>query len=699
MMPRVQDLCRKLKPVLGRRVDGLWAAYLADSDPSGRADIEQTLELLAAKHLGQGFMPDRAPFPPPPRAFATEGDITIGQIQYGQQGLFPFRLRSDRLREHLLIAGRSGSGKTNLAFVLIHGIMQRGIHVLALDWKRGYRDLRQVRPDLQVFTVGRGVAPLRFNPLIPPPGCEPNIWIKLITEIIAASYLGGDGVISLLVAGLDQLYSQFGVFSGQPRRWPTVDDLLGWLRSTKLKGRAALWQASAERILLALTYGEFGGVLRTQDNTRVLELLDKNVVLEMDGLSSSSDRAMFSESLTAYLYRYRLAQGSRATLTNVIVLEEAHHVLHARQPGASESVLENSIRMIRQYGIGYIFIDQSASLLSRVAFANSYATLALSQKLRADVQVMSSSMNLSDEQQEALSTLPIGSVVVRLADEHPEPFLVKIPRLPLREGAVSDDDIRIPQDGDSADSMECQSPTVDNSGISPLPLPDRTLNEFTHPPSPEVPSTAPTPSRLDQQSDPPPKVELTRESIRFLADLALHPLSTTVARYERLHLSRRRGNAVRTSLVGAKLIEAAAIPTRAGQVVLYELTDAGRVVCIRESIDTGPAPRSSLEHRYWVRRIADDFESQGFEVALEARAPDGGFIDVVAQRGGTRVAIEVETGKSDVAANLQKLRGADFDRVILLATSPDAIAICRKAIAGRRKDPMNVELQSWLDLP
>ena len=39
-------------------------------------------------------------------------------------------------------------------------------------------------------------------------------------------------------------------------------------------------------------------------------------------------------------------------------------------------------------------------------------------------------MNLTDEQKEALNTLPVGTAVVRLADEYPEPFLVKIPRLP-----------------------------------------------------------------------------------------------------------------------------------------------------------------------------------------------------------------------------------------------------------------------------
>ena len=150
MMIRVQELCRKLQPVLGRKVDRLWAAYLAESDASGKADIEQMLELLAAKHLGQNYQPDRAPFPPPSEETAGAGQIPLGRVTYGHRELFPFLLKSDRLKEHLLVAGRSGSGKTNLTFVLMQGIMAHGIKVLALDWKRGYRDLLARQPDLRV---------------------------------------------------------------------------------------------------------------------------------------------------------------------------------------------------------------------------------------------------------------------------------------------------------------------------------------------------------------------------------------------------------------------------------------------------------------------------------------------------------------------------------------------------------------------
>ena len=701
-MTRVQELCRKLKPVLGKKIDGLWSVYLAESDADGKADIEQTLELLAAKHLGQNYEPDRSPFPPPTKQFAQSGDVRLGTISYAGQALYPFCLKSVRLKEHILIAGRSGSGKTNLTFVLMDGIMARGIKVLALDWKRGYRDLMSRHESLRVYTIGRDVSPFRFNPLIPPAGCEPHLWIKLIVDVIASAYLGGEGVISLLVAGLDHLYSQAGVFDEQQNRWPTIDDLLAWLQTAKLRGRAALWQASAERILLGMTYGEFGAVLNTQDNSHVAQLLDHNVVLEMDGLSSASDRVMFSEALTLYLYRYRLVRGPEKELTNVIVLEEAHNLLLKKSTESKESMLETSIRMVRQYGLGYVFVDQSASLLSKVAFANSYATVALSQKLRSDVQAMAGAMNLTDEQKEALNTLAIGTAVVRLADEHPEPFLIKVPLSRVTEGCISDEAIRAQWGSCYGDTSPKRPADLSLRAISPVPSPDtnsRTIRDRTnknpHPPSPR--------ESVEKERSPdsiprPPRKNVSREEIRFLADIVARPLSATVSRYERLSLSRRRGNAVREALAAAGVIERIVIATRSGQVVLYQLTDFGRTVCSSLGIDPGPQPRESLEHLFWVARTASHFEEQGYEVTREYPVKGNGAVDILATRPGETVAVEVETGRSDIQENLSKIAHAGFDRIVVVATSPEAVPACQKAIAAAGKSAIPVQLSTWLDI-
>jgi len=708
-MIRVQELCRKLKPVLGKKIDRLWSAYLAESDLSGKADIEQILELLVAKHLGQNYEPDRSPFPPPPRKLSTSGDIELGAISYAEKKMYPFFIRSQRLKEHIVVTGRSGSGKTNLTFILMQGIMSRGIKVLALDWKRGYRDLMSLYPELRVFTIGRDICPFRFNPLIPPQGCEPHIWIKLIVDVMAGAYLGGEGVISLLVAGLDHLYRQAGVFDKQQAHWPTIQDLLIWLRTVKLKGRAAMWQASAERILLAMTYGEFGAVLNTQNNSHIAELLDYNAVLEMDGLSSSSDRVMFSEALTLYLYRYRLAQGPQEKLTNMIVLEEAHNLLLKKASDSAESVLETSIRMVRQYGLGYVFVDQSASLLSRVAFANSYATIALSQKLRSDVQTIAGAMNLTDEQKQALNTLPIGTAVVRLADEYPEPFAVKIRLCPIREGCVSDKAIRAKWGTYYGDTRSNSSIRACSGAVPAILPPDNkeqnkrnNLNtkDNTHPPSPRESQDRENKPMLSHDSKPePPNKRLNREEIRFLADVATRPVSTTVSRYQRLSLSRRRGNAIRQHLAAAGIIKAVTITTRSGQVVLYELTDPGRSVCSSAHIEIGPRPRESLEHRYWVRQVGQYFEKQGYQVTCEHPIKGNGAIDILAQRHDKRTAVEVETGKSNITANLAKTKGARFDRIVFVATSATAVSACQKAIEAMEPGkPGRIELLNWLDI-
>ena len=138
---------------------------------------------------------------------------------------------------------------------------------------------------------------------------------------------------------------------------------------------------------------------------------------------------------------------------------------------------------------------------------------------------------------------------------------------------------------------------------------------------------------------------------------------------------------------------------RCGQVVLYELTDLGRTVCSATGIDPGPLPRESLPHRYWVRKTAQLFEAKGYEVTKEHPIKGNGAVDILAERPGERVAIEIETGKSDIKANIQNTAKGSFDRVILVATSPDAIAACQRAMDDAPDGlAPRAELLTWLDV-
>jgi hypothetical protein len=280
--------------------------------------------------------------------------------------------------------------------------------------------------------------------------------------------------------------------------------------------------------------------------------------------------------------------------------------------------------------------------------------------------------------------------------------MVVIPRCPIREGFVSDSMVQATMATYSAKSKPDTAPSSDSKEVSLVPTADKITKMKTspHPPSPEEPQAPPdmSVSACDSENQPPVNA-MTREAIRFLSDVAARPLSTTVSRYQRLNLSRRRGNAVRQSLAAAGIIEPIPIASRSGQVVLCQLTDFGRTVCQSVGIEPGPRPRASLEHAFWVMKAAEHFEAKSYAVTREHVINGNGVVDLLAERPGERVAVEVETGRSDIPGNLAKVLAADFDGVVLVATSPVAVTACQDAVASvPEASRAHVTRMTWLDL-
>ena len=179
---KVDDLFSKLRPVLGPRLDTLWQEYVLAS-PSARKMIEDTLRIQLARSLNAAFdQPDI--LLQPPSAHVAAGKYPLGVVYYGQKQFHPFGLREDELIQHVGIFGRSGSGKTNVGVMLALNFLKSRKPFLIFDWKRNYRDLLALPPakDIMVFTVGREIAPFQFNPLKPPKGTSPTVWLKKLID-------------------------------------------------------------------------------------------------------------------------------------------------------------------------------------------------------------------------------------------------------------------------------------------------------------------------------------------------------------------------------------------------------------------------------------------------------------------------------------------------------------------------------------
>ena len=545
-MEYVRQLCRRLRPVLGPRMDEVFGAYCAE-DAEGRQQLEIYLDMLCAKYLPQG-LDDSEPVLIPPSRRQADGAYPIGQVSYSGKNLYPFGLRENEWIQHMAIVGRSGSGKTNIGFSILKILAEHQKPFLVFDWKRNYRDLL-TRPefrDVEVYTIGRTIAPLRFNPLIPPAGTDPKTWLKKLNEVIAHAYCLGNGVLFLLQQAVDAVYEEAGVYENLVQRWPTFKDVLLRARTMDTRGRESGWLSSTLRALSSLCFGGMGDLLNSSSNRSIDHILDGNVILELDGLSQS-DKTFFVQSCLLYLHHKKMAENVRERFDRCILIEEAHHILSGQRTSltGSESVMDTTYREIREFGVSLVLLDQMPSKLSSFALANSYATICMSMSNRADINAMAQSL-LLDSGKDILGTLEVGQAVVKLQGRIPRPFLISIPEFKIQKGRVTDEHIRDFMK-DKISQLDAESKPSEDE---PAEREDSTKNV------------------ADNSSD--------ISDLAFLQDVEDHPDSGVAARYKRLGLSARQGQKLKTNLLKENAIGEHLERTATGRRMIVRLTEEGK---------------------------------------------------------------------------------------------------------------------------
>jgi len=641
---KIEDVFRKLKPLAERDMDILWQEYIL-ADAKVRKNIEAVLRLLLARNLRETFEGREILLEPPPQDLA-RGEYPLGTVYYGSKPICVFGLREKEWIQHVGIFGRSGSGKTNVAFLVVMNLLRHGKPFMIFDWKRNYRDLLRVFPDrFLIFTVGRAVSPFYFNPLKPPGSCPATVWLKKIIEILCHAYFLGEGVAYLFQKAIDSVYREFGVYEGSGY-YPTLADVRDWLESYQAKGRESAWMDSAMRAVGVLCFGEVGKVLNSRVEMPLEELLERNVILELDALTNS-DKTFLIESLLLWLHHYRLGQAEKEVFKHAVIIEEAHHILMRKKQEVmgEEAVTDIILREIRELGEAVILIDQHPSLISKPALGNTYCTVAMNLKHRADVAMMADSLLLDAERTRYLGKLNVGEAMVKLQGRWLEPFLVRFPLVKVRKGSVSDEDV--------AKAMKAWMEAF---------MPREKLLDRISQASRDF-----RPFRTEEkpQEDKPKNLGVSALELKALQDLVEVGFSSTWERYERLGLNAYQGNKLRQSLLEKGLIEVKDLATPTGRIKYWVLTDKAREVLRQAGINPNSSHRKGgPEHAYWQRRIALALRELGYRVTEEYPIGGGRSIDLVAVKDGVRIAIEVETGKSEVVHNLRKALDAGFDRVV-----------------------------------
>lgn len=474
----ISEEIKKLVPVLGKEQTlKLNKAYLL-GDEEIRQRIFELIDVIKASLFAHQDFRNTVLMEPMPKEIAADGELELGNVLYGKKDMYPIRLKEESLLTHIGIFGSSGYGKTNISYSLIKQMNDKGIPVLIFDFsKRNYKDLlaTDLADSIDIYTIGRDVAPFKFNPLKPPKGIQISQWIKEFSSIFDHSYWLLGGGKHIILKALDGLFKE--------KKHPTLHDLKEWLNEygeSQLPARERNWLATAERPLESLCFREIGDIFKTVEGQKPSDFFKKGkiTILELDALDIN-DKTFFIEIILQWIRDWLLINNKREELIGTVILEEAHHVLNREKSAklGSESVIELVFREIRELGLGMIYIDQHPSMVSYPAIGNTsthiYMNLGLDTKHSSDIQDANNMLGLNkDEEGAYIRHLPVGHGFMLLRNsEFTQPFLVRFDEFPIKKGAITDEHIRkLMKDRILHENITDMAPTEEKDFVKSLPI-------------------------------------------------------------------------------------------------------------------------------------------------------------------------------------------------------------------------------------
>lgn len=438
-MHPIEEKLRKFLPLGSKKADPLWRYFLSGQGKE-REETDEIIDIILHKTIQKDFRKKILLDPPNPNL--CYGEYNLGAVVYPDKSFASFGLRENEWCKHVLITGMTGTGKTNTVFQILNEFAQKGKPFLIFDWKKNYRDMIQFSEfkDMIVFTAGSSISKFSFNPLAPPEGVEPTQWLMRLIDVIKHAYFVGEGVEYLLREAIHHFYTEFEIYNGE-KKYPTFFLIYDYIRKKKLKGRMALWLASAYRVLDSLTFPRsMGSIMNENDNQLLKNILNKKVIIELDALADS-DKVFLTEALIMWIYEMRKNEGKREQFKHALIIEEGHHILSEKKEHMEgiETVMETALRQIREFGEAVIVVDQEPNKLSDSIKANTYAKMTFNLGNGKDVLDISKAMMLDDEETQFIDLLSVGFCIVKLKGRFYQPILVKFPLVGVVKGIITDE--------------------------------------------------------------------------------------------------------------------------------------------------------------------------------------------------------------------------------------------------------------------
>lgn len=715
-----ETLCKKLKPVIGDQADMLWHMYLSEDDLN-RRKFAQDIEIIAEKFLKEQPLENRQILLEPPSEKASKGTYLLGDIIYNKKKLHQLHLKPEDFIKQIGIFAITGEGKTNLAYLLALQLLESKTPFMVIDWKRSWRNLLSLEnkhPELKnvrVLTIGRDTLPFLWNVFREPPGTDKNFWVGTISDALERSHLSGPGVAYYF----NKIYSK--LFKDLPDDfYPNFFDGIRELRNIKVFGREANWKQTAQRIFQSFTLGRASKVFNARSPIKLEELLDKPVILELDLEMPKPLRMFFSEMILRWIHLYRLSRGETDNLKHVLFLEEAHNLFTQTSFNKDNTSLENLYREIRGFGQGIVSITQHPSLLPIELLGNCHTQIYLGLQHADDITMARKSLFLDYDEDEYLNILNVGECIVKIKNRV-EPCLVKTPLVPVKKELVTDEWLKAFtlsslfwehswKSGKDGNNFLTLKHNIQDILDGKIPLNKKLEKENTPPGTTEkTPGCFPgnlegntsisAGNTLKQKPEEghlmPVNTKTNKRKYpdklwpqhKLLIDILEHPFLTITQRYKRLKLHSKLGNKCRRDLISEKCILPRKIITGKGWITLFELTRIGKMVLGDLGYDF-KIESEGVVHKFWKHKVSEYYKDLGLDVRVEEYYVNG-RPDIIVFKDDKKVAVEIETGKSDYVKNVRRALEAGFDEVVCVAVNrfveeKIALALREKGIGDDR---------------
>ena len=368
------------------------------------------------------------------------------------------------LSKHVFIAGTTGSGKTTTCHKLLASSTTQGdpLPFLVIEpAKTEYRALLQDSNlrDIVIFTVGseRGV-PFRFNPFEFLPQESLSGHVDLLKACFMASFDMEAAIPNLLEEGLYRVYEAYGwdfrtennrylkdraeAWNCGGRYFPTIssyiDIVVALVDNKGFDERLRNdYKGSIRARLDSLRAGAKGLMLDTPLSVDFMQLIERNVVLELEQLKSGDDKAfLMGLVLGRVAEALKQRHAENPAFRHVTLLEEAHRLLSRPQVGDSPSrklgveTFTDLLAEIRKYGESLIIVDQIPNKLAPEVLKNTNTKIIHKLFARDDKDAVGDTMALDDKQKNYLSHLEPGEAII-FSQGWKKPVDVQVEALPV----------------------------------------------------------------------------------------------------------------------------------------------------------------------------------------------------------------------------------------------------------------------------